>query len=121
MMQNNVTEVSRGGRSIYVGQKWGPACNYPEGSNTCLTLTYLGNDIYRVHVGFDFYIGRQAAQDILNAGSPIGANLVGEDDGPDQVRATIDLTYVQVGDGGLFAEFDTQVGSSRLNEDNGRD
>ena len=46
----------------------GPACNYPWGSNTCLSITRLGNGIWGVLVGIDVNMSRQQAQAILNAG-----------------------------------------------------
>jgi hypothetical protein len=127
MMQRNATEHPRGERSVPIGTVWGPACNYPEGSNTCLTITYQGNAVYDVHVGIDVYMSHQDAQDILNApGEPFVAEIMGDDGhGPlnDQVLFEVPIAtgWPAAGEGSLSAEFDKRVGQRALNEDDGRD
>jgi hypothetical protein len=130
MMQDNVTEHP-GGESRHgypVGHVWGPACNYPPGSNTCLTITYLAYNDYSVHVGIDVHMSRYDAQLLINAtnGSPLIAYLMGDDgQGPLNPKLfRIPQTWTAAGDGGLSAEFDARVDALHLNEDpngDGRD
>jgi hypothetical protein len=126
MMETNAIEHHQGERSHPVGQVWGPARNEPEGSNTCLTIKRLANDVYSVHVGIDIYMTRQEAQahiDRLN-GYPLIAYIVGDDGRPDrQVLPLFNVpkTWTRAGDHGLSAEFDAVVGPAALNEDAGRD
>jgi hypothetical protein len=126
MVKDYATEDSRG-RRVYVGQKWGPACHYPEGSNTCLTITYKGADTYSVQVGIDVYMTRQQAQDYIDRlhGHPFVAYLV-DDDGEGNLNRTLfeiylDRSSVSAWDGGLSAAFERQVGSQALDVDDGRD
>jgi hypothetical protein len=48
MMKHNVLNIWPP-----IGQVWGLACNYPPGSNTCLTLTYRGNAVFSAHIDID--------------------------------------------------------------------
>ena len=121
MMKNSILNIP-------IGQVWGPICNYPPGSNTCLTLKYLGNAVFSVHVGIDVDMSRQDAQDIINApGEPFVAHIMGDDGhGPlhDQVLFAVPMTagWPVAGEGSLSAEFDETVAHWKLNDDSdGRD
>jgi hypothetical protein len=100
----------------------GPACNYPPGSNTCLTIEYLGNDIWSVLVGIDVYMSHQEAQAIVNAGGELFVAVIMANDHDDPADDTSGLfevprTEIWVWDGGLSASFYIEVGSAALNED----
>jgi hypothetical protein len=106
------------------------ACHYPEGSNTCLTIEPLGNRYYAVKIGIDIYMTRQEAEALITWArycwpQPCGlfsARLWGEDPGGDPGLFTVPVSWVAAWEGGLSAEFDLTVYSSRLNEDtDGRD
>jgi hypothetical protein len=117
--------------TVSVAAAAGPFCNYPSGSNTCLTVTPVGLGVYALHVGIDIEKGSKEAQDILNAawakGLPaLTAQLVGDDGRGtnDTALFAMPITpgWPQVGAGALSAEFDITVGSGYLNEDtDGRD
>ena len=103
----------------------GPACNYPSGSNTCLTIRYLGNGIYSVLVGIDVHMSRQEAQSIVNAGGELFVAVIMANDHPNPAHDTTGLfevprTEMGVWEGGLYASFYLEVGSSALNEDHDR-
>ena len=106
------------------------ACNYPPGSNTCLTIESLGNRWYAVKIGIDIYMTRQEAQALIDWArvcwpQPCGlftTRLFGDDSGGDPYLLTVPMSWVAAGEGGLSAEFDLVVYSTRLNEDtDGRD
>ena len=148
MMKNNATEPSRGWRRRALGAVGAlmiaasavavtasavsatMACNFPPqgGSNTCLTIEPLGNDIYIIHVGIDVEMSRQDAQTLINAnyGVPFGTLIMAHDHDrtSDDTASLFEVptTWVVAGDGGLSAEFNLQVGSDALDEDkDGRD
>jgi hypothetical protein len=145
MMKNNATEYFRGWRRRAIGAVGAlllaasavavtasaasaqMACHWPPegGSNTCLTIVALGNDVYSIHVGIDVHMSQQEAQAIIdaNGGAPFGALIMADDEGYDTTSMfEVPATWVVAGEGGLSAEFDLQVGSDALNEDkDGRD
>lgn len=102
------------------------ACNYPPGggSNTCLTITNLGNGIYSVLVGIDVHESAAEVQRLLNdaqaAGRPLFTALLKADDpgSNDATLSQVPVSWVAGGAGGLSAEFYMLVGSTLLNEDN---
>lgn len=103
----------------------GPACNYPWGSNTCLSITRLGNGIWGVLVGIDVHMSRQQAQAILNAGGELFVAVIMANDHPNPANDTtglFEVPRIQMGvwDGGLYASFYLEVGSSFLDEDRGQ-
>ena len=119
-MESNAIEHPQG-KNTPQPQKWGPACNYPAGSNTCLTIEWLYQNIFSVHVGIDISMTRQEAENHIRRmeGSPLIAYLVG-DDGKgllDEIRVHIPKTWTRATDDGLSAEFDLRVGEPALDED----
>lgn len=104
------------------------ACNYDGFSfNACLTIEYAGGGRWDVHVGFDRYMPKRYADEILacNGGGIFFSVLWGDDGGhPDDPElGSIPLVPGFPASGsnpeGLFAEF---AGTGfNLNEDNGRD
>lgn len=89
------------------------ACNYPPGggSNTCLTITNLGNGIYSVLVGIDVHESAAEVQRLLNdaqaAGRPLFTALLKADDpgSNDATLSQVPVSWVAGGAGGLSAEF----------------
>lgn len=116
--------------TVSVAAAAGPFCNYPSGSNTCLTINPVGLGVYTVQVGIDIEKSPQEAQDIINAARAKGlpaftAQIVGDDGHGlnDTAQFAIPLTpgWPQAWSGGLSADFTLTVGSSYLDEDRGGD
>lgn len=104
------------------------ACNYDGVSfNACLTIEYAGSGRWDVHVGFDRYLPKSYADEILACpgGGMFFAVLWGDDGGhpDDDDLGSIPLVagYPVSGSapGGLFAEFFRPA--MNLNEDSGTD
>jgi hypothetical protein len=124
MMETNASEHPQG-KSTPQPLKWGPACNYPEGSNTCLTIKWEypspSGSVFSVYVGIDISMTRQEAEKHIRwmEGSPLIAYLVG-DDGKgllDEIRINIPKISTRATDDGLSAEFYALVPEPVLNED----
>ena len=149
MMQNNTTAYLRGWRLQAMGAVGAlllaasvvalpaaadaadPHCNYPYGSNTCLTLEDQGGGISNIRVGIDIYMSQSEAQYLydVNGGTPFGVELLAHDhnDPADDTSGLVEITtddlyQVSVGANGLFGTFAKQVSCHLFNEDtDGRD
>jgi hypothetical protein len=100
-----------------------PTCHYDGWSfNACLTIGYMGDGWWSVRVGFDRYMPKSYADEILACGSAMFADLWG-DDSTDHRLGYIPLVapYPVSGSNpaGLFAEFYNPY--MRLDEDAGSD
>jgi hypothetical protein len=119
MMETNASEHPQGNTRLQ--DTWGPACNYPEGSNTCLTIQHRYESVYAVYVGIDISMTRQQAENHIRRmeGSPLLAYLMGDDGkGPlDEIRVHIPKKSTVATDDGLSAEFYIEVGAEAFNED----
>jgi len=111
-----------------------PHCNYPYGSNTCLTIEDIGWGISRVLVGIDVQMSQQEAQYLIdaNGGRPFVVQLLAHDhDDPADDTSGLgefDLNdpriswSVSAWEGGLSGSFAIEIASYILNEDkDGRD
>ncbi|NRQ36996.1 hypothetical protein HII36_34930 [Nonomuraea sp. NN258] len=102
------------------------SCNGGTASNVCLTIEPgILSGRYRVILGVDFRISRQAAQDIINAagGHPVKGQIFGSDPGTDPRLFDLQERYTSASDeAGLSAEFFiNEVPASFLDEDWGTD
>ena len=152
MMKNNVTEHFQGwkrrvmravGALMLAGSALAltaaaasaeMSCNYPPGSNTCLTIEKQGLGYCRIIVGIDIYMSPQYAQYLkdVNGGFPFGVELLAHDhdDPADNTVALFEVPYVasqvSVAPFGLSGDFSgvaPYYGTfpcSLLNEDKGR-
>jgi hypothetical protein len=99
------------------GQKCHPV---PE-SNVCLAFWRIDASHYQVHLGIDFHIGRQRAQQIIDQpGDPFVARIFGIARQPigNQALFTVPMTEVlATEDFGLSAGFDYVATTDQLNHD----
>jgi len=110
-----------------------PHCDYPYGSNMCLSFGDEGGGIYNARVGIDIYMSQAEAQRIFDAtgGAPFGVEIIAHDqDDPADDTSGLeeigdepdDLYQVSVGPNGLYGQFEEKIACRILNEDNdGRD
>jgi hypothetical protein len=104
-------------------------CNHDNGIsfNACLTIEYAGDGLWDVHVGFDRYLPKSYADEVLGCpgGGVFFSVLWGDDGGhPDDdelVSIPLDAGWPRTGSNpaGMFAEFSRQRVS--LDEDSGTD
>lgn len=84
----------------------------------CLWIRPIGGDMYNVHVGFDYKIGRADAQAIIDQpGDPVDAWIMGDDPFFDNAEFNVPLQVVSAADFGLSADFDINVPYAALDED----
>jgi hypothetical protein len=148
MMKNNATEHPRRWRRRAIGALGAlviagsalaltaaaaaaadPHCNYPYGSNTCLTLEDQGGGIYNTRVGIDIRMSQEEAQYLIdvNGGAPFGVEVLAHDhdDPADDTSGLFeigdepdDLYQVSAGANGLSGNFEEKVSCLIFNEDN---
>ena len=99
------------------------ACTGARDSNVCLWVNGVGNGQFVVHVGIDFHISREAAQEYIDdAGDPFRVWIRGDDNGPGEFLFSVPMTGLGASDeSGLSADFERTVPGSWLNEDAGTD
>lgn len=98
-------------------------CTGARDSNVCLWVNGVGNGQFVVHVGIDFHISREDAQEYIDdAGDPFQVWIRGDDNGPAEFLFTVPMTAIGASDeSGLSADFERTVPGSWLNEDAGTD
>ncbi|WP_086669203.1 hypothetical protein [Lentzea kentuckyensis] len=99
------------------------SCTGATDSNVCLRIEGVGNGNFAVHVGIDYHISREEAQEYIDDfGDPFTVWIRGQDNGPNEFLFALPMTAIGASDDfGLSADFDLTVPGAWLNEDNGTD
>jgi hypothetical protein len=99
---------------------WDQVCDSRSTHITCISINPGGSKHFMVHIGIDIYMSRADAQAIIDAyGEEFSAKVIADDPVYDNALFNMPVTWSAAGDHGLSAEFDLDVWSSQLNEDNG--
>jgi hypothetical protein len=99
---------------------WDQVCTSGPGYVNCISINPGGTKHFKVHLGIDIYMSRADAQAIIDAyGEEFSAKVIADDPVYDNALFNMPVTWSAAWDGGLSAEFDLDVWSSQLNEDNG--
>jgi hypothetical protein len=99
----------------------GQKCTAGAITNVCLAFWPIGDGVYAVHVGIDYRIGFQRAQDIINQpGEPYRVRIFGVAPWPwgNQAMFEVPLTVLAASEeAGLAADFDTTRTAAELNRE----